>query len=536
MTSTRPAHPAAAPWDTVIRGGTLIDGTGAPGRSDDVAVAGDTIAAVGPRLTGDARAAGARIVDADAAIVAPGFIDLHTHADFTLLGRPSAETQLAQGVTTVITGNCGQAPFPLTAAADAPWTDARGFGDTITAARPAVNVGLQAAHNAIRATVMGQDDRPATPAELDRMCATVAETAGAPGVVGFSTGLIYMPGLFAQQPEIEALAAAAAAAGLLYSTHMRNESADLLASVDEAINTAENAGARLEISHLKAMGPANHGLVRGALERIDVARARGVDVAADVYPYTASSTDLSSRLPGWAVDGGRETLLQRLADPALRARIADGLRSRFGRDVDPGGVIVAAMPDGDDARYVGRSLTAIGEDRGTDPAEAAITLLVAGGGGVNIVNHAMSADDVRTVLAHPQVSVASDGWVLAPAGDGVPHPRSFGTFARVLGRYTAGGAEPEPGARLDLPEAVRKMTSLPATRIRASDRGVVAPGNKADLVVFDPASVLDLSTYASPWALARGVSDVFVGGVHALAGGTVTGARGGVLIEREPAS
>ena len=280
-------------YDFAITGGTVVDGTGSPRRTADVAIVGDRIAAIGP---GPFPAT--ETIDATGCIVAPGFIDLHSHADFTVLGHPGAETQLAQGVTTLVTGNCGLSPFPAhdSEQAGAQWPDAYGFGDAVTAARPAVNLGLQLGHNTLRVAVIGNEDRPPTTAELEQMCAIITESATAPGVVGFSTGLIYIPGLFAQSDELCTLVAAAATAGLLYSTHMRNETSELAAAVEEAIETAERAGARLQISHLKAMGPENWGTVNRALELMDQARIRGVDVTADVYPYTASSTDLSSRL------------------------------------------------------------------------------------------------------------------------------------------------------------------------------------------------------------------------------------------------
>ncbi len=251
-----------------------------------------------------------------------------------------------------------------------------------------------------------------------------------------------------------------------------------------------------------------------------------MDVTADVYPYTASSTDLSSRLARWAVDGGREALLVRLADPVQRTRIADELRARFGRDIDPDGVVIADLSAGEFDTCIGMSISQIGAERGTDAAEAALDVLAAHQGSVAIVNHAMDENDVRTVLAHPWVAVASDGWVLTPTGAGRPHPRSFGTFPRVLGRYVR-----EQGT-LRLEEAIRKMTSLPASRIGLDDRGVLAVGAAADVVVFDPSTVDDASTFDDPWQLARGVRTVLVNGTPAVLDGKVTGARAGRLVSR----
>lgn len=523
--------------DVIIRGGDVLDGTGAPARPADVVVRGGEIAEIAPR---DGRERDGEVLDATGLVVAPGFIDLHSHADFTVQDRPAADTAVHQGVTTLLGGNCGFSPFPVADAAelgraagflasglDLTWTDLDGYAAAVEQDPPAINLAAQVGHQALRVAAVGSQERPATAAELDRMRGLLSEAAEQ-GAFGFSTGLIYAPGSFAPSAEVTALAAEAAAHGLLYSTHMRDETGGLLAAVAEALDTARRSGARLEISHLKAMGPANHGSVRAALAAIEDARAGGVDVAADVYPYTASSTTLTSRLPGWAMDGGPDRLLDRLMERSTRARMADGLRARFGDDIDPEGVVVASLPDGPYSGFVGRDLTAIGAELGMDPAEAALELLAAHRATVSIINHAMAPDDVAAVLAHPLVSVASDGWTLRPAGEGRPHPRSFGTFARVLGRYVR-----EDGL-LALPEAVRKMTSLPASRLGLTGRGEVRRGLVADLAVFDPDTVLDRSGFADPWRLATGVRHVLVRGVPVLRDGTATGARPGRVLRRIP--
>ena len=518
--------------DLIISGGHVVDGTGAPAVRADVLVRGGRIAEL---LPADAPRPDAEVLDATGLAVSPGFIDLHSHADFTLTGHPAADSAVHQGVTTLLGGNCGSSPFPMPRPSgsgsflgtnfDWSWTDLAGFAGAVAGDPPAINLATQVGLNALRTVVMGPERRPATPAELDRMRALVGEAA-AQGAFGFSTGLIYAPGSYASTAEVTALATTAAEHGLLYSTHMRNEADLLLEAVTEALDTARASGVRLEISHLKAMGPANHGKVRQALFAIQQARADGVDVATDVYPYTASSTRLTSRLPGWALDGGESALLGRLGEPDTRARIAGELRARFGRDVDPAGVVIAELPEGPYSGFIGRSLAEIGEARGVDPADAAMDLLAAHQANVAIVNHAMADADVETVLAHPLVSVASDGWTLRPSGDGRPHPRSFGTFARVLGRYVR-----ESGL-LTLPEAVRKMTSLPASRMGLADRGTVRAGLVADLAVFDPATIADRSDFADPWRLATGVHHVLVNGVPVLRDGTPTGARPGRVLRR----
>jgi N-acyl-D-amino-acid deacylase len=518
--------------DVVIAGGTVVDGSGAPGRVADVGITAGRVDALAEPGT----LVGNRI-DADGLVVCPGFIDLHSHADFSITGHPAADTAVTQGVTTLVTGNCGFSPFPvgdlaalrsaaafLQAELAWTWTDAAGYADAVDAARPAVNVALQVGHSALRLAVMGGAERAPSPTELEEMGTLLADAA-THGVWGFSTGLIYAPGAYADTAEVTALARVAAARGLLYSTHMRNEADALLDAVHEAVTTARATGVRLEISHLKAMGRSNHGVVVDALRIIDEARADGVDVSCDVYPYTASSTTLTSRLPAWALDGGVERLLERLADAPTRERVASGLRDRMARDVDAEGVVIADLPPGPFTEAKGRSIADIARELGTDPAEAALRVLAGHRGAVSIVNHAMAAADVRTVLRHPAASVASDGWVLRPAGSGRPHPRSFGTFTRVLGPHVRDGDLP-------LVTAVHKMTGLPAARLGMADRGVLRPGAVADIAVIDPATVTDRSTYDDPWQLSTGVQHVLVAGEQVLADGGLTGARPGRVLRR----
>jgi N-acyl-D-amino-acid deacylase len=323
---------------------------------------------------------------------------------------------------------------------------------------------------------------------------------------------------------VAALVATAADCGLLYSTHIRNEGPRLLEALDEAIAAARAAGARLQVSHLKAMGPPNHGMVGAALERLDRARAEGLDVACDVYPYDASSTTLTARLPTWAMDGGTEGLLARLDDATERERIADNLRTAAFHD--PRTVVIASLPPGRYEDCRGLSLAEIGLRDGVDPAEATMRVLEHHQATVSVINHAMSEDDVVTVLRHPWTSVASDGWILRATGDGHPHPRSFGTFPRVLGRYVR-----DRGV-LTLPEAIRRMTSLPASRLGLDDRGVIKPGAVADLVVLDPDRVADRSTYDDPWQLSVGIEHVLVAGEPVLSNGDPTGVRPGRVLRK----
>lgn len=533
-------------YDILIKNALIVDGTGAAPFRGSVGIRNGSIEALASDRSSEPtgnrpdEASAQEVVDAAGHVLAPGFIDLHSHADFTIQGSPAAVTQLAQGVTTALTGNCGASPYParslesverdhahLDPAFRGEWQDAAGFIACTQKTQPGINIATQIGLSSLRSHVVGDQDRPATPAELDRMKDEIRLAAGQ-GARGFSSGLIYAPGSYAVADEIAELAATAAENGLLYSTHMRNEAGDLLEAVSEALTTAERSGARLEISHLKAMGPENHGKTRQALQLIDDARDRGVDVTADVYPYTASSTTLTSRLTSDAMDGGKPALLEKLANSEQRRVIAAALASRFGRDIDPGGVIIAdvggATSQRDMSWTVGRSLTEIADEEGCSEEEAALRVLECHGASVAIVNRAMSEQDVQEVLRHSHVSVASDGWTMSTTGSGQPHPRSFGTFARVLGHYV------RDVGLLSVEEAVRKMTSLPASRLGLKDRGLIRTGMVADLCLFDPATVRDNATFESPWQLASGVSHVLVNGKFAWRDGAVSEQRHGQVL------
>ncbi|MFD2674285.1 N-acyl-D-amino-acid deacylase family protein [Gulosibacter bifidus] len=526
---------------TLIDNATIIDGTGSSRFHGAIEIDGNRIKNVWRGQPDGRNAAQAdQRIDAQGYVLAPGFIDLHSHADFTIHGGPAAETQLVQGVTTALVGNCGSSPFPIDSIAQikrdkshfdpefiGDWVDAAGYVQATDEVHPGINLVLQLGLSSLRHFVVGDEERAATDAEILEMQQEIRRAAEA-GVRGFSSGLIYAPGSFASKEEMIALVSTAAECGLLYSTHMRNESGKLLEAVAEAIDTAERAGARLEISHLKAMGPENHGKPRDALQLVEEARDRNVDVTVDVYPYTASSTTLTSRLPSFALDGGKAGLLAQLADEESRAAIASGLRARFGRDVDPDGVLIASLaPAAGDRDYIssiGLSLTQIGANEGCSAEEAAMRVLEAHQAGVAIVNHAMADSDVEFILKHPLVAVASDGWKMKRQGDGRPHPRSFGTFVRVLGHYSR-----DLGI-ISLETAVKKMTLQPAERIGLSDRGQIRPGNIADLVLFDPERVTDTSTFDDPWQLAVGIDRVWIAGKEAVVDGKITGERHGRIL------
>ncbi|HZC26062.1 MAG TPA: D-aminoacylase [Actinopolymorphaceae bacterium] len=525
--------------DLLLRGGTLLDGTGTPGRTADVRLTDGRIAEVS-----DGRplaSSSGRTFDVSGAVVCPGFIDLHSHADYTVFGSPGAITQVTQGVTTLVTGNCGFSPFPVVPehaeelrahgrfiddGLTWEWSSAKEYADAVSALPLGVNLALQVGHGSLRIAAMGGVDRPPTASELDRMRDHLGECA--PDVVGFSSGLIYAPGAYADTSELVVLARAAASADLLYSTHMRDESDRLLEAVDEALTISRESGVRLEISHFKSVGEENWGRVVDALALIDQERAAGVDVGADQYPYTASSTTLTTWLPVWALDGGVEALVRRLDEPEMADRMAAEIGGGANRGFRADRILLADTPAGPYQRFVGRSIAAVADELGLEPTRAAVELLRGQRGQVGVVSHGMSDDDVRLVLARPDVAVGSDGHVLGCPGRGRPHPRGLGTFTRVLGHYA------RDEAVLDLALAVRKMTSLPASRLGWTDRGVISPGAVADVAVFDPVTVRDTATYEDPWQLSTGVVHTFVAGTPVLEDGVPTGASAGTVIGRRP--
>jgi N-acyl-D-amino-acid deacylase len=530
--------------DLLIRGARIVDGTGAPAVPGDVTVQDGIIREVG-RL---GEPAARRVIDADGAVLAPGFIDLHTHSDFTLPRYPRAASMTRQGVTTQVIGNCGFSPFPLAprtgellraacafldAGIDWDWATLDGYARRLDAMPLACNVAPLVGHGSVRIAAMGFDDRAPTADELAGMRAQVTG-AMRQGAFGLSSGLIYAPGSFAATDELADLAGVAAGLGGFYASHIRDEAAGLLGAMGEAIEIGRRAGAPVQLSHHKAMGKANWGSVRESLTLLERAREHH-DVLADQYPYTAGSTTLLALVPSWAIDGGVPALTHRLADQGSRARIgADLERREHGellegeREFDPAGVVIADVPDGPLERYRGRSLAESAAAERTSASGVVLRLLDGAPTGVEIVWHGMDEADVRMVLAHPLVAVASDGWILDPASGGVPHPRSYGTFARVLGHYAVRERV------LSVEEAVRKMTSLPARRLGLVERGSVAPGMIADLVVFDPSRIIDRATYARPHQFCEGVTHVAVNGTLVIDDGEDTAEPAGKVLRSAP--
>jgi N-acyl-D-amino-acid deacylase len=494
------------PFDLVVLNARVIDGSGGAWYRADVGVRGSKIAAIG-RLSG---APAKRTIDAGDRVLAPGFIDVHTHVEGNLPARPDAENLVADGVTTIVTGNCGGSELAI-----GDWfrkLEAEGIG---------LNVATLVGHNSVRSSVMGYADRAPTREELARM-EDVVDRAMREGAVGFSTGLIYTPGTFAKTDELVALARVAAAHGGVYATHMRSENDGVFAAIDEALAVARGASIPLEISHYKVTAKKLWGSSARMLAIAEAARREGLDVTLDWYPYTASSSGLDVLLPDRVLQAEgsvRYALARRLSDPADRSAIARDvfrrLHDELGRDhLDYAVVASAAWNSGIEGKNLRELNAAAGRrDSLAEEIETALDLCRDGaasgkGGGVcgtQMIYHTMDEGDVERIFADPLTMVARDGGVSSP-GWGTPHPRSYGTSARVLARFVR-----ERGI-VSLEEAIRKMTSLPASRFGFSDRGLVKEGFRADLVLFDPEVVEDESQFGDPHHFSRGFDLVVVNG------------------------
>ena len=525
-------------FDLLLCGGLLADGLGSPLVRADLGVVGDRIAAIGMLSDSEASVT----VDATGQVVAPGFIDIHTHSDVSVLFTPGMESSLAQGVTSEVVGNCGISLGLATSAPDfalerrwlegaggaISWSELGGFLSRVEDSGMAINIATLAGHGSLRKRVMGMAHRPPTDTELTAMQREL-EAALQAGAIGLSSGLEYVPGSYADVAELTALARVAARAGGFYATHLRDEGDLLEQSVAEAIAVAEGAGLPLQLSHHKAERRRNWGKPLATLAMVDAARARGVDILLDQYPYTAYQTSLAViALPTWANAGTPEALAEKLADTELRARV----RLWMGALEDSGGIAwdaveIASCPHKD---YVGQSITALAHANGTDPRDFILDLLAEGSGWVSAAHFAMSEADVAHILADPRVMIGSDSVAMNPsvlsADANRPHPRSYGTFARILERYV------KEKHLLSLPEALRRMTSLPARRLGWSDRGRLSVGAIADITIFSPEAIHECATFIAPHALATGVSTVIVSGQRAWQDGKPTGARAGKIVRR----
>jgi N-acyl-D-amino-acid deacylase len=530
-----------ATWDYVLHGGTLIDGTGAAPAAGDLAISGDRIAAAGTlRMSGDGTLPA--VINCAGLTVTPGFIDVHTHSDLTLLAAPEAATHVLQGVTTDVCGNCGWSAFPASGerapriaeecagyGLDFDWDDLPGYLTHAERAPAAINRALLVGHGAVRGSVLGYSNREPTAAELAAMREQV-RLAMELGCLGLSSGLIYPPGIFAKTAELVELAKVAAAAGGLYASHIRSEGAHLEGAVEEFLQVGRDAGLRVQLSHLKVSGQENWGKIDWLLDRLEAARAAGLPLFADRYPYTASETGLDVLLPRWAFEGGKDCQLERLKDRVARGRMEREIAAANPAPEFWERVVVGSVEEPGLREIEGQSVAEIAARRGRPPLEVYFEILVEDQCRTGAMFHKLSEEHLERILKLDWVMIGSDSssrGADGPTARGFPHPRGCGTFPRVLARYV------REKKLLTLTQAVRKMTGLAAEAFGLKDRGVIRQGAFADVAVFDPARFADAATYRSPKAAAAGLVHLFVNGRPVVLAGKPTTERPGRLLRRE---
>ena len=511
--------------DLVIRKATIVDGTGREAFEGDIAVEGDTIVEVG-RVEG----LGWREVWVEGMVVAPGFIDIHSHSDFSLLLDGRAMSKVMQGVTTEVVGNCGMSPHPAPRELHADLEEAFGYAGFVSEVwdfestadfllrlegRTSVNVLALVGHGTLRAAVLGFKPKRASEEEMSRMC-ELLERCMSEGAAGLSAGLIYPPSSYADVRELSALARVVAKRGGIFSCHIRSEAGGLFEALEEMAEVARRSGAFVEVSHLKCAGRENWGRAEEVLAWFERRREEGLRLGYDAYPYEAGSTHLSAYLPRWVQEGGPRAMLRRLRQPEVRERVVEELRRPHAWR--PSDIMLANLEKNSD--LVGLRLDEAARRRGKSPEELMVDLVAEEGGKATVISFIMSQEDVDKVMCNPLGAVGSDGSAISPSGPftvALPHPRAYGAFPKVIRRYVK-----EKGL-LSLEEAIRKMTSLPARRLGIRDRGVIRAGAKADLVVLRVEEVEDLATYSDPHRFPRGVEWVFVNGVAVVEQGEHTG-------------
>lgn len=529
------------PYDILIRGGTLIDGSGAAGTRGDLAIAGGRIVALGASLTGDA----GKTIDADGLAVTPGFIDIKTHSDFVLPINPKAESKVRQGVTTEIIGHCGFSVAPVLPgktklladylSGGAPWLPFRetSFSQYLaTFPAVSVNTGMLVGHNTLRLMTMGLEDRAPTPAELDRMIALLQDGLEA-GALGMSSGLFTPPGSFAKADEMRAFATVLQRRRAAYFTHVRDEANKVMEAVEEAIDIACAFRIHVEIVHLKCSGVDNWGKAAAVLDRIAAARAEGCDIDCDAYPYPAGANPLKNLLPPWVQVGGNAAMLARLRQPQTRARIADEIAreglNNWGRIPSWEAVQISISPRR--PQTAGKTVAALAAAAGCDAIDQICDHLIADDGATRVLITSISEDDIRTIVRSPTALVGSDGNCVADygvVGQGLPHPRFYGTFPRVISRYV--GDE----RLIPLEQAVYKMTGGPAQALKLADCGLLKEGFRADVTLFDPDDFRDQATYADPHRYPTGArTSVIVNGTLVVDNAAHTGATPGMVLRRQ---
>jgi len=507
------AVPAWPQYDILIRNARVLDGGGNPWFNADVAVKDGRIAAIG-RL-GSAQAA--RVIDAKGRIAAPGFIDVHTHVEGTVERVPRGDNYLLDGVTTIVTGNCGGSEVKL-----AEWfsgLETRGLG---------LNLASLIGHNSVRREVMGTANRQATPEELARMSELV-ERAMKDGAVGFSTGLIYIPGTYSNTDEVVALAKAAAKSGGVYASHMRDEGTKILEAINEAARVGVESGMPVQLSHFKIDTPRIWGSSTKSLALVEEYRRKGLDIVVDQYPYDRSSTNLGITLPPWALADGQEKIRERLSDAATRKKIAAEMKTQLKKSGHRDYSYATVASYKPNKEWEGKNIAEItalrGKNRKKIDSQLETIFEIMGKGNAQMVFHSMGQEDVERIIRYPHTAVASDGGI-REFGTGMPHPRSYGTNARVLAEYV------RKRGTVTLEDAVRRMTSLPARTFGFRDRGVIREGAAADLLLFDPAKIQDKATYTAPHQYSEGFDFVLVNGVVMVEEGKLTSNQGGRVLRR----
>jgi len=518
-------------FDLLIKNGTVLDGTGAEAIRADIGICGERIEEIGDLSKAEAK----QTIDATGKIVCPGFIDVHSHSDAYLLIEPRASSKVFQGITTEVCGNCGASAAPRLGDAKLPsdwqdkpfpgtWSTVAEYRKLFDQAKPAVNEALLIGHNTLHRGVCGYEPRGATPDELKAMVRAL-EQALDEGGCGLSTGLIYPPASAVPSDEIIALAKVCAGRCKIYTSHMRSEGRQLLEAIDEALNIGRTSGARVEISHLKTSGKDNWHKLDAALAKIEAARAEGIEVAADRYPYTASCTDLDITLPNWALYDGKAAVLARLADSDTRKRIRDEIlegRGEFGFGI----IMIGSTEHPDLQQFKGMYLPEAAKVLGLEPVDALLHIVEKDELRTGGIFFGMSEENMWKILAQPWVMIGCDASIRAP--DGIlskdhPHPRAYGSFTKVMRAAL-------DGKTAALPETVRKMTALPAEHFRLKDRGELKKGNFADIVVLNPETIKENTTYAKPHQLSEGVEALVVNGTLTIANGELTGARNGQFL------
>ena len=498
-------------FDIIISNGTIVDGSGQDSYQADIGIVDDRIVKIGDL----SESKSVQIINAENLIVSPGFIDSHTHAIRGIFDVPRAESSLLQGVTTLTDGNDGTSPFPI-----------KEHYQKIENTRISPNWAVFVGQGTIRQEVMGLENRDPTASELSKMKLMVEE-AMEEGALGISTGLFYVPGSFSSTSEVIELSKVASHYGGIYISHMREEAVDVLKSINETINIGIKAKIPVQITHHKIIGKENWGLSKETLKLVDNAIKDGVQVSIDQYPYTASQTSIRALIPQWAQAGGRTDLLQRIDDPKTRKLIIDGIIERILFDRGgghPKNIFISKSSW--NTSLEGKNLAELCIERNLEPSPynaAMVVFEIIKGGGASAVYHAINSDDVDLIMQHPMTSIASDG-PMTVFGVGSPHPRTYGTFARVLGSYV------RERNILSLEEAVRKMTSLPAQILSIQDRGLIKEGYYADIAIFDPKTIIDKATFEDPHQYAEGILSVLVNGIIVVESGVHNGNKPGRVL------